>query len=140
MQGPNSINSPRTIGSIFRKKKKSSPCGPYFPGTFHCMGTTQTHALHRIQIRPNDLPDRLLPQVGESLCLHHCEASFHQLGPSLSHRPSAVRFCNALRGFVQCRNWVFEVLFPQFQSRSISSQNVVFAFSCRLIFQRDFAF
>ena len=56
------------------------------------------------------------------MCPHHCEAPFHQLELTLSHRSSAVRLFHALQGFVQCHIWVFEVLFPQFQSRSISSQ------------------
>ena len=29
-------SSLRTLGSFFQRKKKSSPCGPYLPGTFHC--------------------------------------------------------------------------------------------------------
>ena len=44
-QDPNSINSPRTIGSFFRRKKKSSPCGQYFPGTFQCMETVRKRTL-----------------------------------------------------------------------------------------------
>ena len=39
MQGPNSINSLRTIGSFIKRKKKSSPCGPYFLGTFRMRGS-----------------------------------------------------------------------------------------------------
>ena len=45
MQGSNSINSLRTIGSFFRRKKKSPPCGPYFPGTFQCVETVRTRTL-----------------------------------------------------------------------------------------------
>ena len=30
-------------------------------------------------------------KVGESPCLHHCEVSFHQLEPTLSHRSSTAR-------------------------------------------------
>ncbi len=30
-------SAPETIGSFFRRKKKSSLYGPYLPGTFHCM-------------------------------------------------------------------------------------------------------
>ena len=129
VQGPNKIDSPKIIGSFSRRKKELTT-RPVLPWHIPMHGDcSQTHALSRIQIEPNALPDRLHPQnVGERLCLHHCEASFHQLEPTLSHRSSAVRLFQALQGFVQSHNWVFEVLFPQFQSRFISSQNVVFAF------------
>ena len=64
MQGPNSINSLRTIGSFFRRKKKSSPCGPHFPGTFPCVrgSCAQPHAVPRI---PNwaTFPQRFLPHL-----------------------------------------------------------------------------
>ena len=57
----------------------------------------QKHGVPRIQARPNALPDRLLPQkLEKAYCLHHCEASFHQLEPTLSHRSSAVRLFQAL--------------------------------------------
>ena len=60
-----------------------------------------------------------------------------------------MRILHALQSFVQCHDRDFEVFFPQFQSRFISSQNVVFAlwvitilstFCCRLHFPRGFRF
>ena len=38
------------------------------------------------------------------------------------------RILHALQGYVQSQNRVFEVLFPQFQSRFMSSYDVVFEF------------
>ena len=32
-------------GSFSIRKKKSSPCGPYFPGTFHSMDAVGEHTL-----------------------------------------------------------------------------------------------
>ena len=52
---------------------------------------------------------------------------------------------HALQSVVQCHHHIFQMLFPQFQSRFISSQNAVFAFwvmkilspvSCRLHFPK----
>ena len=61
-QGPNSTNSQKTIGSFFRMKKKSSPCGSYFFATFQCRGCcAQTHTVPRIQIRPNTFPHWFVP-------------------------------------------------------------------------------
>ena len=54
---------------------------------------------------------------------------------------ASIRILHAPQSFVQCHHWIFEVLFPQFQSRFVSSQNVVLALwvikilstiSCRL--------
>ena len=53
------------------------------------------------------------------------EDHFHN--KSRDKNPSLARILRALQGFVQSHNWVFQVLFPQFQSR-FSSHNVVFAF------------
>ena len=39
-------------------------------------------------------------KVRDSLCLQHCEASFHQLEPTLSNRSSPVRLFQALQGSV----------------------------------------
>ena len=64
MQGPNSTDSPRTIGSFFRRKKKSSPCGPYFFGTIPMRGCcAQTHAVPRIQTGPNTIPHWFVPHL-----------------------------------------------------------------------------
>ena len=56
MLGPNRTNSLRTIGSFFKGKKKSSPHGPYLPGTFHCVEVVRRCTLSQsIQKRPQDL-------------------------------------------------------------------------------------
>ena len=69
-----------------------------------------THTIPRAQAGPNALPDRLFPtDVGGSL---------RTLGTTLHHKVSGR----------ETNNWIFQVLFPLFQSRSISSQNVVFGF------------
>ena len=114
--------SPRGIvaGSFLIKKKKSSPCGPYFPGTFHSMGAVlkYTHTIPRVQVGPNVLPDRLLPQTLKVDCASHWRPHPPQgLGP----RNTLARTLHALQRFIQCHNRVFEVLFPQFQSRFLSS-------------------
>ena len=48
MQGPNSISSPSTTDSFFKWKKKSSPCGPYFTGTFRCVEAVRKRTLSQI--------------------------------------------------------------------------------------------
>ena len=140
--GPNS-----TTGSFFKRKKRSSPCGPYFPRAFQCGGCAQPHS-------PKD------PSRAKHLPTQVCPTS---LAPCLSPRPQAVErpisrkvssqssalILHTLQNFIQCHIWVFEVLFSQFQSRFISSQHVVFAswikeilstVSCRLHFPKGFRF
>ena len=43
--GPNRTNSLRTVGSFFKREKKSLPCGPYLPGTFHCVEAVRRRIL-----------------------------------------------------------------------------------------------
>ena len=102
---------------FLQKKEEELTMRPVLPWHIPLHGgSAQTYAVPRSPIGPNALPDRRPTKVGESLCLHHCEASFHQLEPTLSHRSSAVRLFQAGQGSVQSHNWVFEVLFPQSQS------------------------
>ena len=56
MLGPNRTSSLMTIGSSFkRKKRESSPYGPYLPGTFHCDEVVRSRTVPSIQKRPQDL-------------------------------------------------------------------------------------
>ena len=128
--GPNSINSPRTIGSYFKRKKKSSPCGPYFPGTFQCVDAvrkrTLSHGskkgqtlLHKCLFHiSGTMPEPTRPQATLDQFHNRSRANSQFFSPIL----------HTLQSFVQCHNWVFEVLFQQFQSRFTSSQHVVFSF------------
>ena len=128
--GPNSINSLRTIGSLFRTKKKSSPCGPHFPGTFQCVDAVRKRSLSHGSNYGHTLSHKSLfhisgtmPQPSRPQAI---EDHFHN---RISvQKSSLARILHALQNFVQCHNRVFEVLLPQFQSRLISSQNVIFAF------------
>ena len=45
MLGPNRTSSLRTIGSFFKRKKKSSPYGPYLPETFQCEEVVRSRTL-----------------------------------------------------------------------------------------------
>ena len=67
--------------SLCIRKKKSSPCGPYFPGTFHSMDAVCRHT--HDPSGPSEA-DRFLPQTLEEANARHCETPFHQaLGPKL---------------------------------------------------------
>ena len=142
-QGPNSTNSLRTIGSFFKRKKKSSPCGPCFPGTFQCVDAVRKRTLSHGSKQGQTLSHKgffhisgTMPEPSRPQAI---EDHFHN--KSRAKKSSSARILHALQSFVQCHNWVFEVLFPQFQPRLISSQNVVFSLwvikilssiSCRL--------
>ena len=45
MLAPSWIRSLRTIGSFSKRKKKSSLCGPYLPGTSHCVEVVRRRTL-----------------------------------------------------------------------------------------------
>ena len=56
MLGPNRTSSLRTIGSFFKRKKESSPYGPYLPWDIPLRtGCAQPHTVPSIQKRPQDL-------------------------------------------------------------------------------------
>ena len=64
MLGPSRTSSPRTIGSFSRRKHKSSPHGPYLPGTFHCVEAVRRRTLsHASRKRPQDLFPQRLHQI-----------------------------------------------------------------------------
>ena len=121
MQGPNSIHSPRTIGSSFRrKKKKSSPCGSYLLGTFWRLCANARC--------PTD------PKKAKSPPRPVCPTSLAPCLSLLGHRPLTANFTKSLeptvslillllklQSFVQCFNRVFEVPSPQLLPSLISS-------------------
>ena len=54
--GPHRTSSLLTNGSSFKRKKTSSPYGPYLPGTFHCEEVVRSRTLsHASQKKPKDL-------------------------------------------------------------------------------------
>ena len=93
MLGPNRTSSLMTIGSFFKRKKKSSPCGPYLPGTFHCEEGVRSRTLsqasrkgHRTCFHNGSIrPDTTLLLVIAALLPQGLEPTlilvFHTLGP-----------------------------------------------------------
>ena len=59
-QGPNSTTSLRTVGSFFKRKKKSSQCGPYFHGTFQCVEAVRKRTQGTVIINYNKVSQALL--------------------------------------------------------------------------------
>ena len=119
MLGPNRTTSLRTIGSFLKRKKKSSPYGPYLPETFHCVEAvrrrTLCHASRKGQ-RTSSHNGRTRPETTRSPLI----------ATLLPQKPRA-NFGLNTDFFVQRNNWTFEVLLPPLQSRLTSSQNVVLA-------------
>ena len=62
-QGPNSTNSLRTVGSFFRRKKKSPPCGPYFLGTFQCVEAVRIRTLSHESKQGQTLSHKSVPHL-----------------------------------------------------------------------------
>ena len=62
-QGPNSTNSLRTVGSFFRRKKKSPPCGPYFLGTFQCVEAVRIRTLSHGSKQGQTLSHKSVPHL-----------------------------------------------------------------------------
>ena len=122
MLGPSALSSLRTSGSFSRRKKKSSPYGLYLPGTFHCVEVVRRRRLSQAS-RKGKGP--LPTTVASDPTPHRSHAIAALLPQSLD--PASVLVFHALKSFVQGHNWAFEVLFPQLQSRFISSRNVLFA-------------
>ena len=114
-QGPNSTNSLRTIRAFFKKKKKSA-CGRYFFGTSQCVEAvrrrTASHGFTEGQNLPTTVcPTSLAPYLSSSRP-QAIEDQFHNKSREQS---VLIPLLHALQSFVQCHNWAFEVLFPQFQ-------------------------
>ena len=80
---------------------------------------------HTIPSKAKRLPRSASPTLKlDEACARHLRPLPQQVsGP----KSSSAQILHALQSIVKCHNRVFEVLFPQFQSRSMSSQNVVFA-------------
>ena len=97
-------HSLETVVCDINRKKKSSPCGPYFPGTSKRVCCAQTNAVPRGSKKAQTLSNKTFSTSLDTHSPRHFEALFSAIVGSL------------------------RVLFPQFQSRLISSQNVVFAF------------
>ena len=83
-QGPNSINSLRTTGSSLQKEEEELAIRPRTS-----LGLLTAWRLYVDAHCPTDPSGAKRPprsasstRVGESLCPHHCEASFHQLEPA----------------------------------------------------------
>ena len=122
---PNRTNSLRTVGSFNKRKKKSSPCGPYFAGTLYCVEAVRKRTLSHASRKKANGP--LPTTAGTDLTPHsrrllpHC---FHKTSGQLC---LSTDFPHTFLCFVQRNNWVLEVFLPQLQSSLISSQNVLFA-------------
>ena len=89
MLGPNRTSSLMTIGSFFKRKKKSSPYGPYLPGTFHHEEVVRRRTLSRASRKGHRTSSHngsthLTPPYCWSLlpCFH--EASSQLLGLSIA--------------------------------------------------------
>ena len=112
----------KTIGSSFKRKKKSSPYGPYLPATFHCVEAVRSRTLsqasrkgHRTPSHNGSTrPDTTLLLVSACLAPTRPRANFN------TGLPRTLMLCPR-------HQVVFEVLFPQLRSRFISAQNVIFA-------------
>ena len=117
--GPNSTNSLRTIGSFFKRKKKSSPCGPYFLGTFQCVDAVRKRTLSHRSKEGQTLSHKGLFHISGTVLepSRPQGTEYHFHNKSRAKKTSLARLLHALQIFVQCHNRVFEVLFPQFQSR-----------------------
>ena len=109
-------------------KKKSSPCGPYFPAAFQQVDAvrrrTRSHGSKQGQNAFSELP---FPHLWQNSCAHttagHCTSrDFSQHASSQKSAP--VGILQALQRVVQGYDWVFEVLFPQLQSCLFPSQNL----------------
>ena len=111
---------------LLLKKKKSSPCGPHFPGTFHSMEAVRKHTLS-IGSRWG----QKLFQTGFSHKLWKKPAPAiggRSLNKVLGPTNPLARILHTLQGFVQCHDRVFEVLFPHTSNPcSLSLLDVVFA-------------
>ena len=117
MLGPSRLSSLKTIGSSSRRKKKSSPYGPYLPGMFHCLEVVRRRTLsqasrksQRTSSHNGSIRIRHLP-----IACHCCLASTKALSHFSTDLPHTSGLCPGP-----------QVLFPQLQSRKISSQNVIF--------------
>ena len=104
------------------QKKKSSPYGPYLPGTFHCLEVVRRRTLSQASSKGHRTPSHNGSIRSDTTRSHVIAALLPQ-----DLEPASVLIFHALWGFVQGHNWIFEVLFQQLQSRCISSENVIFA-------------
>ena len=66
-------------GSFWERKKKSSLCGPYFPGTFQKVDAVRKHTVPRVQARPDAFPKgpfaHHLQNLGTYTTAGHCNQS-----------------------------------------------------------------
>ena len=89
-------------------KEKELAMRPALPWHIPLHGLcAQTHTIHRIQVGPNALPNQLFPQL------------WRKPTPAIARDPSTmqrplIRIFHTIQGFVQCHNWIFEVLFTKY--------------------------
>ena len=119
MLGPNRTSSFETLGSFVKRKKKSSPYGSYFPGTFHSVEAVRKRTLSRATRKGQSISSRT-GRIGR----RSLQPRFHR---SLEPTLASVLIFHALWGFDQRNNWIFEVLFPKCLSCFVSSFAVVFS-------------
>ena len=127
-QGPESINSLRTTGSFFKKKKEELTVRSILLWDIPMRGgCAQPHADRN---KANHFPTKACP-TSLAPCLSPLG---HRLLRPMSQKVSSqqspsTRVLQILQSFVQCHNWgPFEVLFsPQLLASLTSSQSVVFA-------------
>ena len=130
--GLNSTAFVRAKGSFLmkKKKKKSSPCGPYFLGTFQTLVVvrkpTTSHGSRNGQTLSQKGPSHI-PHLFQNLWTnqigHHPQRPRHKQMTCVTRthnlRTQTSTFISAFQTFLrlrQCCNWTLEVSFPQFQS------------------------
>ena len=82
-EGAERLTDPHRRPILLNREEKELAMRPVLPWHIPLHGgCAQTHTIHRIQIGPNALPDRLFPQTLEEANARHCETPFRQaLGP-----------------------------------------------------------
>ena len=126
--GPGSTSFEATTRSFFTRKKKSSPCGPKLPWDVPMRGLcAQTHTVHVLK-RAKPFLTKVCPTT---LAPYLNPLGRRSFTTASSQQSALIQILHALQMCVQRCDLVFEMFFPQLQSRLIPSQDVVF--SCRLI-------
>ena len=133
-------------GLLLNQEEKELAMRPVLPWLIPLLGCcAQTHTVHRIQVGPNALPDRLFPQTLEEANASHCktlapqstraQTSFLEFSTHLRTLSSAT--IGSLRGSSQSANLV--LFLPMMLSR-VESWYSSPASLAAFILQRAFPF
>ena len=101
---------------------------PNFPGTFQCVDSVRRRTLSHVLKRAKPFLTKVCPTT---LAPYLNPLGRRSFTTASSQQSALIQILHALQMCVQRCDLVFEMFFPQLQSRLIPSQDVVF--SCRLI-------